>query len=63
MHDYRLDEVEAPERNPAAVDRLIGRRGRTRVDYSGSEIAGGQVRWSPLGLYMLRLPFTDEKLL
>jgi hypothetical protein len=40
MHDYRLDEVEAPKRHPAAVDRLIGRRGRSRVDYSGGELPG-----------------------
>jgi hypothetical protein len=43
MHDYRLDEVEAPKRHPAAVDRLIGRRGRSRVDYSGGELPGRRV--------------------
>ena len=43
MHDYRLDEVEVPERHPAAVDRLIGRRGRTRVDYPGGELLGREV--------------------
>jgi hypothetical protein len=40
MHDYRLDEVEAPKRHPAAVDRLIGRRGRTRVDYPVAKLPG-----------------------
>lgn len=28
MEDYRLDQREDPERHPAAVDRLLGRRPR-----------------------------------
>jgi hypothetical protein len=39
MHDYRLDEVEKPERHPAAVRRLTGVQ-RSSVDYSGGELAG-----------------------
>jgi hypothetical protein len=39
MHDYRLDEVEKPERHPAAVRRLTGMQ-RSSVDYSGGELPG-----------------------
>ena len=39
MHDYRLDEVEKPERHPAATKRLIGVR-RSSIDYSGGELPG-----------------------
>jgi hypothetical protein len=37
MHDYRLDEVEKPERHPDAIKRLTGSQRRS-VDYSGGEL-------------------------
>jgi hypothetical protein len=41
MHDYRLDEREAPERHPDAIKRLTGSRQSSRsVDYSGSGLPG-----------------------
>jgi hypothetical protein len=40
--DYRLDEIEQPERHPSAVRRLTGRR-RSTVDYSGGELPGRRV--------------------
>ena len=43
MHDYRLDEIERPERHPKAVDRLLGSRRRPIVDRSGGELPGGKV--------------------
>ena len=43
MQDYRLDEVERPERHPAAIDRLTGRRVARRVDCSGGELPGRKV--------------------
>jgi hypothetical protein len=42
MEDYRLDEVEAPARDPSAVRRLTGRR-RSTIDYSGGELPGRRV--------------------
>ena len=39
MQDYRLDEIEQPERHPSAVRRLTGRR-RSTVDYSGGGLPG-----------------------
>jgi hypothetical protein len=43
MQDYRLDEIEDPQRHLAAVDRLTGRRGVAPVDYSGGELPGRKV--------------------
>ena len=43
MQDYRLDAMERPERHPAAVDRLSGRRRSAAVDYSGGELPGRKV--------------------
>jgi hypothetical protein len=44
MHDYRLDEVEKPERHPDAVRRLTGlQRPSRRVDYSGGELPGRKI--------------------
>jgi hypothetical protein len=40
MQDYRLDAIERPERHPAAIDRLTGRRRSAPVDYSGGELPG-----------------------
>jgi hypothetical protein len=41
MHDYRLDEVEKPERHPDAIKRLTGSQQSSRsVDYSGGELPG-----------------------
>jgi len=48
MQDYRLDEIENPQRHPAAVDRLTGRRPRHRIDRSGGETARAQSRWPTL---------------
>ena len=43
MEDYRLDEIERPERHPDAADRLTGRRRRPRVDWSGGDLPGRKV--------------------
>ena len=44
MHDYRLDEVEKPERHPESVRRLTGLpRPSRRVDYSGGELPGQKI--------------------
>jgi hypothetical protein len=43
MHDYRLDEVEKPERHPDAVDRLTGRRRRGVTNYAGGELPGRKI--------------------
>lgn len=43
MEDYRLDQREDPERHPAAVDRLTGRRPRRHIDSSGGELPGRKV--------------------
>src|SRR3954447_7839734 len=40
MQDYRLDAIDQPERHPAAIDRLTGRRRRSAIDYSGGELPG-----------------------
>jgi hypothetical protein len=41
MHDYRLDEVEKPERHPDAIKRLTGSQQPSRsVDCSGGELPG-----------------------
>jgi hypothetical protein len=43
MQDYRLDEIEDPQRHPAAVARLTGIRRTRRVDGSGGELPGRKV--------------------
>jgi hypothetical protein len=43
MGDYRLDELEAPEPHPQAVDRLLGRRRPSPVDFTGGELPGRKV--------------------
>ena len=43
MQDYRLDEIEDPQRHPAAVDRLTGKPSIRRVDRSGGELPGRKV--------------------
>lgn len=43
MQDYRQDVVERPERHPAAVDRLTGRRPSRLIDRSGGELPGRKV--------------------
>jgi len=43
MQDYRLDEIEDPQRHPVAVDRLTGKRPRRTVDRSGGELPGRKV--------------------
>jgi hypothetical protein len=40
MQDYHLDEIEDPQRHPAAVDRLTGMRPGRKVDRSGGELPG-----------------------
>jgi hypothetical protein len=40
MQDYCLDEIEDPQRHPAAVDRLTGRRPSRHIDRSGGELPG-----------------------
>jgi hypothetical protein len=43
MQDYRLDEIERPERHPTAVDRLTDQRRGAAVDYLGGELPGRKV--------------------
>ena len=43
MEDYRLDEIERPVHHPAAVDRLVGRRRYSSVDWSAGELPGRKV--------------------
>jgi hypothetical protein len=43
MEDYCLDQREDPERHPAAVDRLLGRRRRPVVNQTGGELPGRKV--------------------
>jgi hypothetical protein len=43
MEDYRLDQREDPERHPAAVDRLLGRRRHSAVEQGGGELPGRKV--------------------
>jgi hypothetical protein len=44
MADYRLDEVEKPERHTDAVKRLTGaQRWTGRIDYSGGELPGRKI--------------------
>ena len=43
MEDYRLDEIEAPERHPVAARRLTGER-QSRVDHSGGELPGRNLK-------------------
>jgi hypothetical protein len=43
MHDYRLDQREAPGHHPAAIDRLTGRGPSAPVDHSGGELPGRKV--------------------
>ena len=40
MHDYRLDEIADPQRHPGAVNRLLGRQSRLRINQSGGELPG-----------------------
>ena len=42
MQDYRLDDIEQPQRHPAAVDRLKGRR-PSRMRHTGGELPGRKV--------------------
>ena len=43
MQDYRLDEIEDPQRHPAAVDRLTGSKPRRHIDRSGGDLPGRKV--------------------
>jgi hypothetical protein len=43
MQDYRHDEIEEPQRHPAAVDRLTGRQPSRAVDSSGGELPGRKI--------------------
>jgi len=43
MQDYRLDEIENPQRHPAANNRLTGRRSGWHIDRSGGELPGRKV--------------------
>jgi hypothetical protein len=43
MRDYRLHAIERPERHPAAVNRLTGRRPSAPVNYPGDELPGRKV--------------------
>jgi hypothetical protein len=43
MEDYRLDQREDPERRPADVDRLLGRRRRSVVDTAVASMPGRKV--------------------
>lgn len=43
MHDYRLDDIENPQRHPAAIERLIGPGQRQHIDCSGGELPGRKV--------------------
>ena len=43
LEDYRFDQRENPERHPAAVNRLLGRRRRPVIDRSGGELPGRKV--------------------
>ena len=43
MEDYRFDQREDPERHPAAVNRLRGRRRRPVVDQTGGKLPGRKV--------------------
>ena len=42
MQDYRLDDIEHPERHHAAIDRLTGRR-PSFIDQTGGELPGRKV--------------------
>ena len=43
MQNYRLDEIEDPQRHPAAVDRLTGKQASRKVDRAGGELPGRKV--------------------
>ena len=43
MQDYRLDAIERPERHPAAVERLTGKRPSRLIDRSGGELPGRKI--------------------
>ena len=43
MQDYLLDEVDSPQRHPAAVERLAGPLSNRRIDCSGGELPGRKV--------------------
>ena len=40
MHDYRLDEIDDPQRHPDAVAGLLGPRSRSTINQSGGELPG-----------------------
>ena len=40
MQDYRVEEIERPERHPKAVDRLTGRHRSSTVDCSSGDLPG-----------------------
>jgi hypothetical protein len=61
MEDYRLDQREDPERHPAAVDRLLGRRRRSVVEHSGGEHARPQGRRQALGRGLRRRRQHDKR--
>jgi hypothetical protein len=44
MEDYRLDEIEAPERHPKAIERLIRNRQRSIVNKAGGELPGRNLK-------------------
>jgi hypothetical protein len=43
MQDYRLEEIERPDRHTKAVERLTGRRVSAPLDYSGGELPGRKI--------------------
>jgi hypothetical protein len=43
MQHHRLDEIEDPQRHPAAVDRLTAERPSRHTDRSGGELPGRKV--------------------
>ena len=43
MHDYRLDEIDDPQRHPDAVARLLGPRSQPAINQSGGELPGRKV--------------------
>jgi len=43
MQDYRLDEIEDPQRHPAALERLTGQRRGSPIDFSSGELPGRKV--------------------
>ena len=43
MVDYRLDELDNPQRHQAAADRLTGRHPRARVNLAAGELPGRKI--------------------